>query len=86
MKRVILQGEEPTRSYDGYSCCPIFVGNNVLMLAEFKYDNVLAETFSKRQEVPHRLFYHMKKDFFPFAYWNLVPRGIWAGKDGLKTW
>lgn len=86
MKRVILQGEDTSKSYDGYSCCPIFVGNEKLILAEFKYDNVVSETFFIDQEKPRRTFYHLKKDFFPFAYWNFVPRGIWAGKDGFKTW
>lgn len=86
MRRVVIQNEEPSRKYDGYSCCPIFVGDQKLILAEFKYDNVLAETFFSTQEKPRRIFYHLKKDFFPFTYWNLVPRGIWAGKDGLKTW
>lgn len=28
--------------YDGYTSCPIFVGGNKLMLAEFKYDMELA--------------------------------------------
>ena len=56
------------------------------MLAEFKYNNVLAETFFRDQERPRIPFYYLKKDFFPWTYWNMVPRGIWAGKDGLKTW
>ena len=62
------------------------MGGKKLMLAEFKYDGELAESFTNTQEKPNRLFYHLKKDFFPFAYWKLVPRGIWCGKDGFKIW
>lgn len=39
------QGKIPTDVYDGYTSCPLFVGNKKLMLAEFKYDGVPAETF-----------------------------------------
>ncbi len=35
--------------YEGYSSCPLFVGNNELMLAEFKYDGVIDETFFNDQ-------------------------------------
>jgi len=34
-------------TYDGYASCPIFVGGDKLMLAEFKYGGVPAETFSE---------------------------------------
>jgi hypothetical protein len=81
---VILQKEEPTKKYDGYASCPIFVGDKKLILAEFKYGNEVSETFFNDQEKPRRVFYHLKKDFFPFAYWNLVPKGIWAGRNGIK--
>ena len=68
--------------YDGYSSCPVFVGDNKLMLIEFKYNNVPSETFSaKYQTNPNRFFYHMKKDIFPSVYFNLMPRGLWFGKN-----
>ena len=35
-------------SYDGYTSCPIFVGDGKLMLAEYKYDLVASETFMAR--------------------------------------
>jgi len=37
----------PNSTYDGYASCPIFVGDKKLMLAEFKYGGVPAETFSE---------------------------------------
>lgn len=36
-------------SYTGYASCPLFVGKLKLMLAEFKYDGVIDETFYKDQ-------------------------------------
>jgi hypothetical protein len=30
--------------------------------------------------------YDLKKDFFPAVYWHVVPKGIWAGKKGIKLW
>lgn len=69
--------------YEGYTSCPIFTGDKKLMLAEFKYDAVVDETFSNHQDRPNRLFYHLKKDFFPYVYWNLMPKGIWYGNKGF---
>lgn len=69
--------------YDGYTSCPIFVGGNKLMLAEFKYDMELAQTFSKNQEKPSSFFFRLKKDFFPWVYWNVLPYGIWYGNKGI---
>lgn len=55
------------------------------MLAEFKYDSVADETFFKDQEVPRKMFYHMKKHLFPFAYWKWLPKGIWKGRRGIRV-
>ena len=33
--------------YSGYGSCPLFVGGNKLMLAEFTYGGVPADTFYK---------------------------------------
>lgn len=54
------------------------------MLAEFKYDGEVSETFSNDQEKPRRIFYYLKKYFFPLAYWQLVPKGLWNGRKGVR--
>lgn len=36
-------------TYTGYASCPLFVGKRKLILAEFKYDGVVDETFFKDQ-------------------------------------
>lgn len=70
--------------YEGYASCPLFVGRNKLLLAEFKYDGVVDETFFADQEKPRYFFYLMKKYFFPLAYWQFVPRGLWSGRSGIR--
>jgi eukaryotic sulfide quinone oxidoreductase len=71
-------------AFEGYASCPLFVGKKKLLLAEFKYDGVVDETFFKDQEKPRFLFYLMKRFFFPLAYWFMVPRGWWAGRKGIR--
>lgn len=36
---------EPKPAYEGYTSCPIFTSQSKLLLAEFKYDGVIDETF-----------------------------------------
>lgn len=67
--------------YDGYGSCPMFTGDGKLMLIEFKYDGASAESFFTNQEVPRKMFYHLKKDIFPRVYFGLMPQGKWHGKD-----
>ncbi len=76
-----INGEPLNASYDGYSSCPVFTGDKKLMLVEFKYDGVSAETFYKGQTTANRAFYHFKRDAFPFVYWQIMPRGQWYGKN-----
>lgn len=47
------------------------------MLAEFKYGGVPKETFASYfgdQKKPTALYYYLKKDLFPWAYWNYMVR------------
>jgi eukaryotic sulfide quinone oxidoreductase len=70
-------------SYNGYSSCPVFVGDKKLMLMEFKYGGIPDETFSTSQNTPWRFFFLFKKYLFPFVYWNFVPKGLWFGRSGF---
>ncbi|KAI0041135.1 FAD/NAD-P-binding domain-containing protein [Auriscalpium vulgare] len=73
--------------YDGYTSCPLLTGYGELMLAEFKYGLEPAETFAGYigdQATPRRVFYHLKKDFFPWAYFNFYVKGKWFGPSGLQ--
>lgn len=45
-----LMKKQPLReSYDGYTSCPLTVGNDKLVLAEFGYDGAILETFPFNQ-------------------------------------
>jgi eukaryotic sulfide quinone oxidoreductase len=59
--------------YEGYSSCPLFVGDKKLMLMEFKYGDQPNETFSNNQQKPNWPFYMLKKHALPSAYWNYMP-------------
>lgn len=68
--------------YDGYTACPILLGGNRLMLAEFNgYTMDPSPTFAPLdQRKPSFIFYLMKRYIFEQAYWHLAPIGRWFGK------
>lgn len=72
-------------AYDGYTSCPLFTGRGSLLLAEFKYNVELAETFSAltNQAEPSRAFYHLTKDVFPRVYFSQLLKGKWYGPRGI---
>lgn len=51
----LAETKEVTGKFNGYGSCPLFTGDNKLMLAEFKYDGKACETFTKKQEKPNKL-------------------------------
>ncbi len=80
---------EPIATYDGYTSCPLLTEYGKVLLAEFHgpgYGGQPKETFSAfglDQAVPRRAFYHLKKDFFPWVYYNSHVKGTWQGPKGL---
>ena len=88
-KNKILDGK-----YNGYASCPLILGKNQVLLAEFGYGGKIMETFSRETgKFPYnlvgtegymqrRFFYFLKEQFFPFAYWKLWVRGYWYGTHG----
>ncbi|KAF8229888.1 FAD/NAD(P)-binding domain-containing protein [Tricholoma matsutake] len=83
---VMDTGKVSAATYDGYASCPLLTGYGELMLAEFKYNLVPKETFAKffNQAKSHRVFYHLKKDVFPFVYWKFMVKGEWFGPLGRR--
>ncbi|KAK3402378.1 hypothetical protein B0T20DRAFT_137986 [Sordaria brevicollis] len=87
-----LEGKEVVGEYDGYTSCPLVTQYGKVMLAEFKYGGVPKETFgglpvvggALDQGTPRRMFYYLKKDFFPWVYYQAMVKGIWAGPKGWK--
>lgn len=76
---------EALAGYFGYTSCPLMVGGNKVLLAEFKYDAKLDETFPllQKPKKPLGIFYQLKTKLFPFAYFKLMPRGLWYGRTGI---
>ncbi|KAJ1600524.1 hypothetical protein NDA14_001055 [Ustilago hordei] len=83
-----LEGKEPDAAYDGYTSCPLLTEYGKVMLAEFKYGGQPKETFGSLfgidQGVPRRAFYHLKKDLFPWVYYNSYVKGTWSGPKGFS--
>ncbi|KAF4614693.1 hypothetical protein D9613_003027 [Agrocybe pediades] len=82
----IDSGKVANAAYDGYTSCPLLTGYGELMLAEFKYGLEPKETFGDifDQAKSNRFFYHLKKDVFPYAYWNYMINGQWFGSKGFS--
>jgi sulfide:quinone oxidoreductase len=79
----LVEGKELNAKYNGYSSCPLFVGDKKLLLAEFKYGGVPHETFSKNQDTPATAYYYLKKEAFPRVYFNLAAKGLWYGNKTI---
>lgn len=81
-----MEGKDPDAVYDGYTSCPLLTEYGKVLLAEFKYGGQPKETFGNwlgiDQVTPRRSFYHLKKDFFPWVYYNYLVKGTWAGPKG----
>jgi sulfide:quinone oxidoreductase len=81
-----LEDKAPDMVYNGYTCCPLTTEYGKVLLAEFKYGGEPDETFRRwlgiGQETPNRLFYHLKKDFFPWVYYKSMVKGTWGGTSG----
>lgn len=83
-----IRGKELKAGYTGYASCPLLTGHGELMLCEFKYGGIPDETFAKvpgigSQDKPRKIFYHLKKDFFPAVYWNSFVKGTWYGSTAF---
>ncbi len=87
-----MKGQPCDGVYNGYSSCPVVVGKNRAILAEFGYDGVLMETFGRdtgkfpltlvgQDGTPfqQRLHYLILAHLFPFIYFHLWTRGRWYG-------
>ncbi len=81
-----VEGKDLEAKYDGYTSCPLLTEYGKVLLAEFEYGGKPKETFGDwfgiNQAVPRRVFYYMKKDFFPWVYFNSMVKGTWGGPRG----
>jgi sulfide:quinone oxidoreductase len=70
-----MKKEQLTAAYNGYGSCPLVVGYNKLILAEFGYDNKIMETFPFDQSKPRWTMYLLKRFVLPWLYWNKILKG-----------
>ena len=73
--RSLIQGQPPTAKYDGYTSCPLITGIGKLVLAEFDYKKVPAETFPVDQSQERWSMWILKRYLLPFLYWNGMLKG-----------
>lgn len=67
-----LAGKEKKMFYNGYASCPLVTGPGKCILAEFDYKLQPLETFPVDQKNEFWFMYFMKKEIFPFLYWNFM--------------
>lgn len=73
--RAAIKGRPLTASYNGYTSCPLVTGYGKLVLAEFDYDKIPAETFPFDQSKERWSMYLLKKHGLPLLYWHGMLKG-----------
>ncbi|KAL1922495.1 uncharacterized protein VTP21DRAFT_10034 [Calcarisporiella thermophila] len=78
-----LEGKAPVteaEGYDGYTSCPLIVGTDKLILAEFSgFDGKPLETFPIDQSKERESMMWLNKEIIPEIYWQGLLRGVWTG-------
>eukprot|EP00478_Filoreta_tenera_P000382 GABV01000382.1.p1 GENE.GABV01000382.1~~GABV01000382.1.p1 ORF type:complete len:435 (-),score=145.32 GABV01000382.1:67-1338(-) len=75
----VMDGKPMQRGYTGYTSCPLFIGDDQLILAEFDYKFNPQESFWLDQGQPSNLMFHLTKDVMGRMYWNSLLTGHWNG-------
>ena len=74
----IMQGKEPTHSYNGYACCPIVTDYDHVLLCEFDYQKrpVITFPFSiQDMSKERRTAMWLKRYFLKPMYFNAMLKG-----------
>ncbi|PKY42265.1 FAD/NAD(P)-binding domain-containing protein [Rhizophagus irregularis] len=72
--------------YDGYASCPLLVGRDKLILAEFSgYTGLPLETFPIDQGQERSFMYWLTKEVIPEIYWNGLLKGTWTGPQRFRN-
>jgi len=79
-----MEGKSPTKTYDGYTSCPLVTGYSKCILAEFDYNVQPLETLPINQAKERRISFFLKKDFMPLLYWKFMLNGWWSGPGILR--
>ena len=80
--QLVQNGKIGTKSYDGYSSCPLVTGYGKMVLAEFDYDGnftpdpKLKRMLIKDSSKEHKRLWWLKKYILPYLYWKKMLKGI----------
>ena len=69
------EGKALSGQYDGYASCPLTTSKGKITLAEFGYDGVVMSSFASDPRRPLQRYWHLKKRFLPWLYWNMMLKG-----------
>lgn len=73
-----MENKIPTSKYNGYTSCPLTVGDDKVVLAEFDYELKPTTSFPFiDQSKENSFFFYLKKFFFPRLYWRGLIKGLW---------
>ncbi|MDX1350992.1 MAG: FAD/NAD(P)-binding oxidoreductase [Putridiphycobacter sp.] len=70
-----------SKSYNGYSSCPLVTGYGKMVLAEFDYDGnftpdpKLKQMLIRDSSKEHRRLWFLKKYMLPYLYWHKMMKG-----------
>jgi sulfide:quinone oxidoreductase len=80
----VMNGEQPTAHYDGYTCCPLVTGYDRAIMAEFAYDAKPAPSFPVDQTRERWDMWLVKRHLLPHLYWNRMLKGAPFEGDVIK--
>ena len=71
----LINGQSMSKSYTGYTSCPLVTGYGSLVLAEFDYEKAPMESFPFDQSQERYSMYALKAYGLPRMYWHGMLRG-----------
>ncbi|WKX99855.1 hypothetical protein Q1695_014604 [Nippostrongylus brasiliensis] len=79
----VIEGRDPQAKYDGYASCPLVIGKNKAILAEFNSEGRM-ETTPVDQSVVRIFPYFLKRYAMPWIYWHMLVKGYWNGPATMR--
>jgi len=81
--QLIEKDKLTTKTYDGYSSCPLVTGYGKMVLAEFDYSKefkpdpkLKSQLFIDDSSKEHWRLWILKKYLLPYLYWNKMLKGV----------
>ncbi len=71
----VMNAQEKTNTYNGYTCCPLITGYNSVVMAEFDYNNKPDSCFPFNPAKERFSMWLMKRHGLPWVYWNRMLKG-----------